>query len=160
MKSPLFFGIFVFGALSHAGVFDGSPLDPRNPVEVCQKYVDSNFSSNPEFLSACGKITTRFAYKCIENVSEKVGGLSVLTINSCSFVNNKESLLALQSLIKNFPINNELIVAASFSNTPAESTCVVGIANRLSEMSLRTVMKCNSESLIDYGLRWTKAITL
>jgi hypothetical protein len=160
MKSVFLALVLFVCSFSQAGIFDGSPLDPRNPVQICQTYVESNFSSNPELLSACGKITTRFAYKCVENVSEKVGGLSVLTVHTCSFVDTKESLSALQAIIKNFPINNELVVAASFSNTVPESTCVVGIANRLSEMSIRSVMNCNRDSFIDYGVRWAKAIAL
>lgn len=143
-----------------AGIFDGSPLDPRNPVQVCQAYVDKNFSSKSDLLAACGKVTTRFAYKCLERVSENVGGLSVLIIHTCSFVNNKESLTAVEGLSKHFPMTSELVVAASFSETTPESLCVKGLASRAEELSVRSVMKCNKETLLDYGLRWAKAVAL
>lgn len=145
--------------LSVAGIFDGSPLDPRNPVQICQSYVSNNFSSDPQFLSACGRITTRFAYKCLENVSTK-NGLSLLTMSTCSFVNTSDSLSAVEAVSKSFNINNEILVALSFADTKPESTCVKGLVDRSTTISIQTVMKCNQETFVDYGWRWAKAIAM
>jgi hypothetical protein len=160
MKMLLSISLVALSQAAFAGPFDGSPLDPRSPVSVCQSYVSENYGTQPKFLAACGKITTRFAYKCVENISEKTNSLSVGFMNSCSFVNNKETLSALEGVTKSFPINNELLVAISFADTSAESTCIRGLANRLSEISVGSLMKCNQETLVEYGVRWAKIIAM
>lgn len=89
-----------FGLTAQAGIFDGTPLDPRSPVEKCQDFAEESFSSGSEFLAACGRITTNTAFKCLKTVTKNKGGLSKIQISACSFVNTKEAEKAVEGVVE------------------------------------------------------------
>ncbi len=148
------------GFSAQAGIFDGTPLDPRSSVEKCQDFVEENFSSGAEFLASCGRITTNSAFKCLKTVAKNTGGLSKIQINACSFVNNKEAEKAVEATAEQFPIKNEMLMALTFTDTKPELKCVEGVVERLTAISASTIMECNQENAWELTKRVAKILTM
>ena len=158
-----FIGLFMtlgFSFSAQAGIFDGTPLDPRSAVEKCQDFVEKNFSSGSEFLASCGRITTDSAFKCIKTVSKNTGGLSKVQINACSFVNTKEAEKSIAATAEQFPLSENILIALTFSDTKPESKCVEGVVERLSSISATTIMECNQEGPWDLAKRVARIYTM
>ena len=158
-----FFGFVLtlgVGLSAQAGIFDGTPLDPRNPVEKCQDFVEESFSSGSEFLASCGRITTNSAYRCLKTVTKNKGGLSKIQINACSFVNTREAEKAVEATAEQFPLSDNILIALTFTDTKPELKCVEGVVERLSTVSASTIMECNQENAWELTKRVARIFTM
>lgn len=153
-------GALFFTSFGFAGIFDGTPLDPRNPVEKCQDFVQKDFPSAPRFIATCGRITTDSAFKCLKVVSKNQSGLSKTQMNTYSFIDTKDSEKSLAVIAKQFPLTDEILLALTFTNTKSESKCVEGLVKRLTSISASLIMECNQESGWELTKRIARVFTM
>lgn len=133
-----------------AGILDDTIFDRRSPVEKCQSQVADSYGGYSDLLAACSSVQTDYGYKCIKKVSLVGGKASVAKVKTCGFVNTAEGLKAMNSVLSTFGTAEDLMVAASFADTKAESDCVSGLVSKADQVSVKSIVSCTSDGFLSF----------
>lgn len=148
MKSFLSFGmVIIFSTSALAGILDNTIFDRRSPVEKCQSLIADSYGGYSDLLSACSKITTDQAAKCVKKLTDAGAKASTAKIKICGYVNTDDGLRAMSAVIDHLGAEGEdNLVATSFSDTKAESDCVIGLVKRTHTLMARDIVACNVDT--------------